>query len=167
MHLVLGPVGAGKSTYVRTLAPEQRALRLILDDWMARLYGADERPASGRVAWYLERRDRCLAQIWEVADHACLLGTNVVLEIGLIRRDERAAFYERVDAAGHPLTVHLIDAPREVRRARVLKRNQERGETYAQGVPLEFFELASDMWEPPDEDERRARDIRERAPAQR
>lgn len=161
LHLLLGPVGAGKSTHARTLAAQQRAIRLVLDDWMARLYGDDLRPQVGRVAWYLERRDRCLAQIWEVADNLVALGTRVVLEIGLIRRDERAAFYRRVDDVGHPLTVHLLDAPREVRRARVLRRNEERGETFAQVVPLEFFELASDMWEPPDEDERRERDIRE------
>lgn len=161
IHLLLGPVGAGKSTYARQLSAQQRAIRLILDDWMARLYGADERPASGRVAWYLERRDRCLAQIWEVADNLVALGTRVVLELGLIRRDERAAFYRKVDDVGHPLTVHLLDAPRELRRERVLRRNEARGETFAQVVPLEFFELASDLWQPPDDDERRDRDIRE------
>ncbi len=165
LHLVLGPVGAGKLTFARTLTAELRAVLLVLDDWMARLYGADERPASDRVAWYVERRDRCLAQIWEVADRVCLLGTPVVLEIGLIRRDERAAFYRRVDDAGHPLTVHLLDAPREVRRARVMQRNVNRGETFAQEVPLEFFELASDMWEPPDQQELRERDFRDRGPA--
>ncbi|MBL8973074.1 MAG: hypothetical protein JNK56_20990, partial [Myxococcales bacterium] len=62
---------------------------------------------------------------------------------------------------GHPLTVHLLDAPRELRRERVLRRNEARGETFAQVVPLEFFELASDLWQPPDDDERRDRDIRE------
>jgi len=164
LHLLIGPVGAGKSTFARGLAREQRALLLVLDDWMARLYGADERPATGRVAWYLERRDRCLAQIWAVADEVCARGLSVVLELGLIRRDERAAFYRRVDDVGHALTVHLIDAPRELRRARVLRRNAERGETFAQVVPLELFELASDMWEPPDERERGERDIREVAP---
>lgn len=34
---------------------------------MAKLYGADERPAQGRVAWYLERRKRCHEQIWLLA----------------------------------------------------------------------------------------------------
>jgi predicted kinase len=168
IHLLLGPVGAGKSTFARSLCAEQRAIRLVLDDWMARLYGADERPTTGRIAWYLERRDRCLAQIWEVADNLVALGTSVVLEIGLIRRDERASFYRRVDDVGHALTVHLLDAPRDLRRARVLRRNEEQGETFAQVVPLEFFELASDMWEPPDDEERSERDIREiraRSPA--
>ena len=160
LHLIIGPVGAGKSTFARKLAQQQRAVLLVLDDWMAQLYGADERPATGRIEWYLERRDRCLEQIWKLTTALCEVGTRVVLEIGLIRRAEREAFYRRVEDAGHDLTVYVLDAPREVRRERVMRRNEERGETFAQVVPLEFFELASDMWEPPDDDEASERSIR-------
>ncbi len=41
-----------------------------------------------------------------------------------------------------------------------MRRNEERGATFAQVVPAEFFELASDLWEPPDDDEARHRSIR-------
>ena len=160
LHLILGPVGAGKSTFARTLGKQHRAVQLILDDWMAQLFGADERPATGRIEWYIERRDRCLEQIWKLTAALCEVGTPVVLELGLIRRAEREAFYRRVEDAGYELTVYLLDAPREVRRERVLRRNEERGETFAQVVPPEFFELASDLWEPPDDDEANARSIR-------
>lgn len=160
LHLIIGPVGAGKSTFARALGAKHRAVLLILDDWMAQLFGADERPAIGRIEWYLERRDRCLEQIWKLTAALCEVGTRVVLEIGLIRRDERAAFYRRVDDAGHDLAVYLLDAPRALRRERVLLRNKEQGETFAQVVPLEFFERASDLWEPPDEEEARERAIR-------
>lgn len=160
LHLIIGPVGAGKSTFARALAAKHRAVRLVLDDWMAQLYGADERPATGRIEWYVERRDRCLEQIWKLTAALCEVGTRVVLEIGLIRRAEREAFYRRVEDAGYDLAVYVLDAPREVRRERVMRRNEERGETFAQVVPLDFFELASDMWEPPDDDEASARAIR-------
>lgn len=160
LHLILGPVGAGKSTFARALGKKHRAVQLILDDWMAQLFGADERPRAGRIEWYIERRDRCLEQIWKLTAALCEVGTPVVLELGLIRRAERDAFYRRVEDAGYELTVYLLDAPREVRRERVLRRNEERGETFAQVVPPEFFELASDMWEPPDDDEANARSIR-------
>ncbi|HWO17662.1 MAG TPA: ATP-binding protein [Kofleriaceae bacterium] len=160
LHLILGPVGAGKSTFARALGKKHRAVLLILDDWMAQLFGADARPATGRVEWYIERRDRCLEQIWKLTVALCEVGTPVVLELGLIRRAERDAFYRRVEDAGYELTVYLLDAPREVRRERVLRRNEERGETFAQVVPPEFFELASDLWEPPDDDELNDRSIR-------
>ncbi|MFT3769905.1 MAG: AAA family ATPase [Minicystis sp.] len=160
LHLIIGPVGAGKSTFALALSREHRAVRLTLDEWMATLFGADERPASGRIAWYVERTDRCLEQMWRLAVRMVDLGTDVVLEIGLIQRAAREAFYRRVDDAGLGLTVHVVDAPREVRRARVMARNVEKGETFSMEVPPEFFELASNLWEPPDEAERAAREMR-------
>jgi len=160
LHLIIGPVGAGKSTFARALGLKHRAVLLILDDWMAQLFGADERPATGRIEWYLERRDRCFEQIWKLTAALCEVGTRVVLEIGLIRRDERAVFYRRVDDAGYDLAVYVLDAPRSVRRDRVMRRNEERGETFAQVVPLELFELASNMWEPPDDEEASERAVR-------
>ena len=97
VHLVVGPVGAGKSTYAIALAEAHGALRLTLDDWMARLFRPD-RPADDVVPWYVERARRCVDQIWEVTREATRRGVNVVLEIGLIRRADRDRFYARVDA---------------------------------------------------------------------
>lgn len=158
-HLLLGPVGAGKSTHAQHLCREHRALRLTLDEWMTRLFRPD-RPAEGLFEWYVERAQRCIDQIWSVAGSALASGTDVVLEIGLIRRQERDAFYRRVDDAGVDLVVHLVDAPRELRRRRVVRRNLERGETFSMEVPPPVFELASDLWEPPDDDELELRAIR-------
>lgn len=154
LHLLLGPVGAGKSTVAERLVREHRAVRLNLDAWMAELYGADERPAVGRLGWYTERTERCLRIIEEMSFRLADVGTPVVLEIGLIQRAAREQFYRRVEDAGHTLVIYLVDAPREVRRARVEQRNRERGPTFSMEVPPAFFELASDLWEPPDDDER-------------
>lgn len=160
VHLVIGPVGAGKSTFAHTLALEHHAVRLTLDAWMAVLFGDDERPPTDVISWYLERRDRCLAQIYALTRSLIDVGTNVVLEIGMIQRREREAFYARVEDEGYALTVYVLDAPREVRRERVARRNVERGETFSTFVPPQFFELASDMWEPPDDEEQSERDFR-------
>lgn len=159
VHLVIGPVGAGKSTYARALCREHRAVRLTLDEWMTVLFRPD-RPADGVMPWYVERADRCVEQIWRVTRSALDAGTDVVLEIGLIRRGDRDAFYARVDAAGVPLTVHVLDAPRDVRRDRVARRNAERADTFSMEVPPHVFELASDLWEAPDDDERADRELR-------
>lgn len=159
IHLIVGPVGAGKSTFARGLARERRALRLTLDEWMAVLFRPD-RPAADVMPWYLERTERCLEQIWRVALAALDVGTEVVLEIGLIQRQARGRFYDRADGSGHDLTIHVVDAPRELRRARVAARNRDQGETFSMVVPPEIFELASDLWEPLDADERAGRDVR-------
>lgn len=160
IHLIIGPVGAGKSTFARRLAGERRALRIDLDDWMATLFRPD-RPAEGLVEWYGDRVDRCLAQIWRMTTETIAAGVEVVLEIGLIRRVEREAFYGRVGEAHIPLTVYLLDAPRAVRRARVERRNVEEGPTFSMVVPPAIFEFASDRWEPPDDVERLERAMRE------
>jgi predicted kinase len=159
IHLVVGPVGAGKSTFALALSRQHGALWFNLDEWMADLFRPD-RPATALVEWYVERAERCVDQIWKLTTRAIDAGMHVVLEIGLIRRADRERLYRRVDAAGHDLVVYVLDAPREVRRERVESRNREKGETFSMVVPPHLFEMASDMWEPPDEDERRARDVR-------
>lgn len=159
LHLIVGPVGAGKSTFGEKLAREHRAVRLTLDQWMSELYGLDERPSVGRTEWYVERTERCLRVLEPIAFRLADVSTNVVLEIGLIRRAAREAFYRRADDAGHALAIYALDAPRDVRRERVERRNRERGPTFSMEVPLPFFEFASDLWEAPDEEERARRGI--------
>ena len=159
IHLVVGPVAAGKSTFALQLCREQRAVRMNLDEWMAVLFAPD-RPPGGSLEWYIERTGRCLEQIWTQASRTLEAGSDVVLEIGLILRKDRERFFRRVDAAGHALRVYVLDAPREVRRRRLEQRNRERGETFSMEVPLAFFEFASDRWEPLDELECRGRDVR-------
>jgi predicted kinase len=119
---------------------------------MVRLFSPD-RPDEGVMEWYVERTQRCIDQIWKIAMAMVNVGTNVVLEIGLIRRRDRERLYRRVEEAGCDLVVHVLDAPREVRRQRVLRRNAERGETFSMVVPPEIFELASDRWDPLSNDE--------------
>ena len=54
-------------------------------------------------------------------------------------------------------TLHLASI---ARRARVERRNAERGQTFAMHVPPDIFELASALWEPPDAAECQQRDVR-------
>ncbi|MBT9556831.1 MAG: ATP-binding protein [Myxococcales bacterium] len=152
LHLIEGPVGSGKSTYAATLAREHSAPRLILDDWMATLFRPD-RPETDVIPWYLERKKRCLAQIWNVARDLIDAGSDVVLELGLIERRDREDFYRLVDDADVALRVVVLDAELDVRRQRVRARNVERGATFAMVVPDDVFDMASRLWEPPDEGE--------------
>jgi predicted kinase len=150
IHLVIGPVGAGKSTFVRQLVQQHRAVPLNLDDWMATLFSPD-RPGTGDVmAWYVPRTLRCLDQIWKTAEAVLDAGGHVVLEVGLIQRQQREAFYARLGPWADAMVVYVLDAPRALRRERVERRNAEQGETFSMVVPPHIFELASDLWQPPD-----------------
>src|SRR5579859_6807812 len=137
IHLVEGPVGAGKSTFVAQLRKQHAAPGLILDSWFVRLFSPD-RPVEGLMKWYIERKERCMAQIWAAALEVLDAGHDVVLELGLVERASRERFYSLVQDAGYELTIYALDAPREVRRERVRKRNQEKGATYAMDVPEVF-----------------------------
>jgi predicted kinase len=48
LHLIVGPVGSGKSTYALRLADAHVAARFNLDEWMARLFRPD-RPETAIV----------------------------------------------------------------------------------------------------------------------
>lgn len=147
---LLGPVGSGKSTLAARLADRHEAQHHDLDAWMG-LFRPD-RPEEGLMEWYRERAARCVGMIRLLALRDVELGRDVVLELGLVRRAEREAFLADLKRAGldveAELEVHVVDAPREVRRERVRRRNHERGATFSMVVPDAIFELASSSWEP-------------------
>jgi len=153
LHLIIGPVGAGKSTFARVLKERLGATFLDLDTCMVRLYGEDPRPDDNVIAWYLERRERVRSLLWQTALDVLATGTNVLLELGLVSVAERENYYEKANDEDLELEVHCVDAPREVRRKRVAQRNESKAE-FTQIVPLEFFERASDAWQGPTEAER-------------
>jgi hypothetical protein len=53
------------------------------------------------------------------------------------------------EAKGLSLHWHFVDAPQEVRRARVAHRNAARGETFVMEVTPQMFETLEALYEPP------------------
>jgi len=153
VHLIEGPVGAGKSTYAQALAARTGGVHIALDAWFATLFSPD-RPAAEVLPWYVARKARVLALIWTHSQAVLAAGVDVILELGLIQRQLRMDFCRGVQALGFELVMHELEAPRELRRARVQQRNEQQGATFSMVVPPEIFELASDLWEPVDEFER-------------
>lgn len=158
IHLIEGPVGAGKSTYAAKLSLAQGLLHLDLDEWMVHLFSAD-RPEQDFMPWYSERKQRCIEQIWRVANELLSMEQNVILELGLVQLADRESFYQRVDATDFELTVHLLDVPVGVRQERVRARNEQAGATFKMHVSDEIFALANAAWQAPDDAELRARDF--------
>lgn len=158
IRLIEGPVGAGKSTFATHLASRQGGVHIALDRWFATLFSPD-RPETGFMPWYTERKERCIDVIWGVTRSLMASNIDAILELGLIQRQSREAFYRRVEAEGFQLAVYLLDAPLEVRRERVRERNGLRGDTFSMIVPDHIFEIASRLWEPPDDTERLERRI--------
>ena len=150
VHLIEGPVGAGKSTYASALVHRTNGVHVALDEWFAVLFSPDC-PAADVAAWYMQRKERLLAVIWSHGRRVLASGTDIVLELGLIQRQPRMAFCRQIQNEGFELAVHVLDAPLEVRRERVQRRNAEKGSTFAMVVPDHVFEMASALWEAPDD----------------
>jgi len=148
LHVIFGPCGAGKTTYANAFARREAAVAFILDDWMARLFGPDI-PNPIEYEWMLERVGRCEAQIWSTAAAVMATGTSVILDIGLMRRADRARVKEIAEAVELPLQWHFVDAPQEVRRARVAERNTVKGEGFAIDVTPELFDFIEGVYETP------------------
>jgi predicted kinase len=147
-HLIYGPTAAGKSTYARQLAAKVNGVRFAIDDWMHALFGPDlpERPD---MAWVMSRVARCQQQIWSSSLQILGTGTPVVLELGLLRPEDRARAQARVEAAGHTAQFHFADAPLAMRRQRVWQRNANKGETYAFDITPGMFDAMESIFEPP------------------
>jgi predicted kinase len=152
LHVIFGPSGAGKTTYAHAFARREKAVAFILDDWMARLFGPDM-PTPLEYDWMIERVGRCEAQIWSSAAAVIAAGTSVILDIGLMRRADRARVREIAEAVELPLQFHFVDAPQEVRRTRVGERNVVRGESFAIEVTPEIFEFIEGVYEAPEPEE--------------
>lgn len=152
IYIIEGPVGSGKSTFCYELSNKVRAPHFNLDAWMVRLFRPD-RPNTGVFEWYSERKQRCILQIWDIAKKTLESGCSVILELGLIRSEDRINFYQMAQGTGHPLEIFVLDVSRNIRRERVRKRNVEQGPSFSMEVPDHIFELASDMWEAPSEKE--------------
>lgn len=111
--LMVGLLGAGKTTRANELAAEYRALRLTPDEWMIQLFGES---TAGR------KRDILEGRLILVALQTLRLGTNVVLDFGLWGRDERSALRWLAAAAGASCQVVYLPVDKDVQRARIAHR---------------------------------------------
>jgi len=152
LHVIFGPSGAGKTTYAHAFARREKAVAFILDDWMARLFAPDM-PEPIEYEWMIERVARCEAQIWSTAAGVLAAGTSVILDIGLMRRADRARVREIAEATELPLQFHFVTASAEARRARVAERNVVRGENFAIEVTPELFDFIEGVFEAPEPSE--------------
>jgi predicted kinase len=152
LHVIFGPSGAGKSSYAQNLARREPAVHFAIDDWMARLFVADM-PDPIEFTWVMERVERCETQIWSVAAGVMAAGTSVVLDLGLTRKGDRARVAEIAQACDLPVQFHFVTAPRDIRRARVLARNEVKGETFSMVVTPQTFDFMEGIYEAPDAEE--------------
>jgi predicted kinase len=152
VHLIYGPTAAGKSTYAKALASDKSAVRFAIDDWMHSLYSQDKTEAMD-VEWVMSRVARCQSRIWTTCLQILATGTDVVLELGLLREQDRDRMQSLVEDAAHKPLFSFVDADLQVRKQRVLRRNIEKGDTYSFNVTPAIFESIEMHFERPSQRE--------------
>lgn len=149
LHVIFGPCGAGKTTYAHAFARKEGAVPFVLDEWGARLFGPDVRGPI-EPAWMLERLGRCAELIRSTVVAVLTAGSSVILDMGMMRREDRERFRQFAKANGLSIQWHFLDAPREVRRARIANRNTAKGETFVAEVSPQMFEFLENIYEAPE-----------------
>ncbi len=110
MHIIEGPVGAGKTTYANHLASKIGCPPFLLDAWMVNLFQSD-RPDEDIWAWYAERQARCTLQIMELVRSSLDHGIDAIVELGLIKTAGRLELYSELESEGRDYRAHVLEAP--------------------------------------------------------
>jgi predicted kinase len=150
LHFVIGPTGAGKTTYALRLCREIGAIRFSVDEWMSSLLWMDS-PDRIEADWVRERVRRCSEKIWETAVGVAALGVPCVLEADFASRASRFNYTRLANEAGLSVQLHLLDVPVEERWERVRKRNAESNEVRQLKFEItrEMFDFTERLWSLP------------------
>ena len=150
--LVCGPTGVGKTTYSLSLSKEVEAIRFSIDPWMQTLFSKDM--TSLDYSWMIERVNRCCEQIWQVSEQILAINGNVILDLGFTTKAQRHIFSNRATEMSINPEIHYLDAPKDIRKQRVDKRNIEKDPSiYAFEVTDMMFNFMEPRFEIPDQDE--------------
>jgi predicted kinase len=138
--MICGPVGVGKTTYSIALAQELGAVRFSIDDWLSELFFPDQ-PDPLTYDWAVARARRCETRILAVSHDILALGRDVIWDMGFMERDQRARVLAAVAGTPYSVRLHALEAPADVRRARVAQRNIDKPEGYVMDVTDEIFDF--------------------------
>ena len=149
IHLIVGNTGSGKTTYSKELKKENNGIIFSIDKWNNTLFLSDKKPSDG-LEWFLERINRAESIIMDLIAQLENAKTDSILDLGLSKFEHREKFRNFVEQKGFQLRIHFLDISKETRLKRIMKRNDEKGETFEFEVSLEDFNFMENWFEKPD-----------------
>lgn len=141
--LLVGHVGAGKTTHAKELAAATGAVRLTPDEWMVPLFDHSDPDGmrdvvEGRLIW--------------TAVEILRAGSSVILDFGFWARDERASLSWLASTVGASARTLYLPIARETQAERVAKRWRDTPEQTWEITQADLDEWR-ELLEPPDSDE--------------
>ena len=121
-----------------------------IDKWNKTLFLTDKKPTDG-LEWFLERIDRAENMIMELVIQLENAKTDSILDLGLSKFEHREKFRKFAELNGYQLKTHFLDISKETRLKRVIKRNNEKGDTFEFEVSKENFDFMENWFEKPSE----------------
>ena len=119
-----------------------------IDNWNNTLFLADKKPKDG-LEWFLERIERAEKMIMELIQQLENSKTDSILDLGLSKYEHREKFRTFANENGYKLKTHFLDFSKETRLRRIMKRNDEKGETFEFEVTKENFDFMESWFEKP------------------
>ena len=152
IHILTGNTGSGKTTYANQLKKGTNGIIFSIDTWNNTLFLADKTPDDG-LDWFLERIERAEQLIMSLIDQLERAKTDSILDLGFSKLEHREKFRQFALSNGYDFTMHFLDISREIRLARVMQRNDQKGDTYEFDVSQENFEFMETWFETPSQTE--------------
>lgn len=147
VYLICGFIGAGKTTFARTLEARTGAVRITKDEWLIRLVGNDP-----TIDGYADYDHKVVELSRDVAFQLVEKGIDVIIDEGFWAKDERALMGRRIAGSGADAVLYYLDTPIETIRERVARRSAD--------PPKDSFRISGELldsylpyWQPPSEDE--------------
>jgi uncharacterized protein len=144
--LMHGVSGSGKTWHSQRLLERLGAVRLRSDVERKRLFGLAALDASGGIPGGIygqQAGDRTLARLLELARNLLRAGFGVIVDATFIRRDWRAPFADLAGELGLPWFIAAAEAPPEVLRERVSRRQATGRDASEAGLEVLEAQLAS------------------------
>lgn len=152
IHLIVGNTGSGKTTYSNELKGKTHGVVFSIDKWNKTLFLADKKSTDG-LEWFLERIERAEEMIMDIVKQLENSNTNSILDLGLSKLEHRNKFRNFAELNNFELTTHFLDIPKATRLNRVMKRNEEKGDTFEFEVTRENFDFMENWFEKPTDEE--------------
>jgi predicted kinase len=143
LHLICGKIAAGKSTLASKLADEPSTLLISEDAWLSQLY-PDE---ISTIDDYIRCSERLRQVMTGHVGSLLTAGISVVLDFPANTVSIREWMRGISDDAGVKHELHFIDAPDELCKARLKKRNISGNHEFS--ASEDDFDLISSYFMPP------------------
>jgi len=152
VHLIVGNTGSGKTTYSMELKRKTNGIVFSIDSWNKTLFLPDKKRDDG-LEWFLERINRAEEIIKDLVHQLEQANVDTILDLGLSKYEHREKFRKFATLNDYELKIHFLDIPKDIRLNRVMKRNEEKGETFEFEVSRENFDFMEKWFEKPTEKE--------------